>query len=252
MSTTSLDHNGLVARLKAAQEKVLRHYPGEAGLRQPVHTVYGGAHIFKSETTKKLGELALKALATYAPSAASFGEAIGIEPSTAETVFARVQAKLKREAVEDFRIDFEDGYGNRADAEEDGHAAQSAAETAKGLAAGTLPPFIGIRIKTFSSPELGARSLRTLDLFLTALCRETKGRLPQNFVVTLPKITSADQVAVLADAFDALEPKLGIAKGALKVEPMIEVTQTILDAEGRSMLPALLNAARGRMVSAHF
>ena len=252
MATTTLDLNGLVARLKAAQEKVLRHYPGEAGLRQPVHTVYGGAHIFKSETTKKLGELALKALSTYAPAAKEFGEAIGIDPSTADTVYARVQEKLKREAVEDFRIDFEDGYGNRADAEEDGHAAQAAAETAKGMAAGTLPPFIGIRIKTFSSPELGARSLRTLDLFLTALCRESGGKLPQNFVVTLPKITSADQVAVLADAFDALEPKLGLAKGALKLEPMIEVTQTILDAEGRSMLPALLDAARGRMVAAHF
>jgi hypothetical protein len=255
MTTTSLPAESLkelTSRLKTAQESFARHYPGELGNRQPVHTVYGGAHLFKSDTTQKLGQLAQKALATYAPDAAAFAEAIGIEPASSGMVFARVQEKLKREAVEDFRIDFEDGYGNRADAEEDGHAAQAAAETAKGLAAGTLPPFIGIRIKTFSVGELGARSLRTLDIFLTTLTRESGGRLPPNFVVTLPKITSPEQVAVLVDAFEALEPRLGLARGALKLEPMIEVTQTILDPQGESMLPNLLTAARGRMTGAHF
>ena len=244
--------SGLVQQLKTAQEGFARHYPGETGQRQPVHTVYGGAHLFKSDTTRKLGELSVKALATYAPEPKQFAEAIGIDPANAAIVHARVQEKLKREAVEDFRIDFEDGYGNRADAEEDGHAAQAGTETAKGIAAGTLPPFIGIRIKTFSSAELGARSLRTLDLFLTTLVRESGGKLPANFVVTLPKITGAGQVAVLVSAFEALEPKLGLAKGSLKLEPMIEVTQTLLDPQGRSMLPSLLEAARGRMVAAHF
>jgi citrate lyase beta subunit len=244
--------NDLVQRLKTGQENFLRHYPGESGQRQPVHTVYGGAQLFKSDTTKKLGELSVKALATYGSDPLQFAEAIGIDPVNAAVVHARVQEKLKREAVEDFRIDFEDGYGNRADAEEDGHAAQAGAETAKGLAAGTLPPFIGIRIKTFSSAELGARSLRTLDIFLTELLKASQGKLPPNFVVTLPKITSAGQVAVLVSAFEALEAKLGLASGSLKLEPMIEVTQTILDPEGRSMLPALLAAARGRMVAAHF
>ena len=36
---------------------------------------------------------------------------------------ARVVDKLKREPIEDYRLDFEDGYGTRPDAEEDGHAA---------------------------------------------------------------------------------------------------------------------------------
>src|SRR5438270_6582274 len=179
----------IAARLKSSHEAIARHYPGEAGARQPVHTVYGGAHLFKSDTTRKLGDLALKALAQYAPGASAFAEAIGIDPAIAETVYARVQEKLKREAVEDFRIDFEDGYGIRADAEEDGHAAQAARECAKGRDALTLSPFIGIRIKSFSG-ELAARSLRTLDIFLTAL-----GKLPANFVVTLPKITSPQQVS---------------------------------------------------------
>jgi citrate lyase beta subunit len=236
----------IAGRLKSSHEAIARHYPGEAGTRQPVHTVYGGAQLFKSDTTQKLGVLAQKALAQYAPDANVFAEAVGVDPAVAGIVYARVQEKLKREAVEDFRIDFEDGYGIRADAEEDAHAAQAGAECRKGRDAGTLSPFIGIRIKSFSG-ELAGRSLRTLDIFLTAL-----GPLPQNFVVTLPKITGPDQVGALIDAFEALEPKLGLAPGSLKMEPMIEVTQTILDTDGTSMLPKLLKAARGRMIAAHF
>ena len=235
------------ARLKAQQDAFARHYPGESGTRQPVHTVYGGAHLFKSDTTKKLGDLALKALSQYAPNATTFAEAIGIDPGVAEVVYARVQEKLKREAVEDFRIDFEDGYGIRGDAEEDGHAAQAAQECAKGLKTGTLSPFIGIRVKSLSG-ELAARALRTLDIFLTNL----GSKLPPGFFVTLPKITSPEQVSALVAAFEALEPKLGLSKGALKVECMVETTQSILDHDGTSMLPKLLDAAKGRMTGAHF
>jgi hypothetical protein len=86
----------------------------------------------------------------------------------AHTIYARVQEKLQREPVEDFRIDFEDGYGNRPDAEEDGHAEAAAIEVAKGMEAGSLPPFIGIRIKPFNE-ELRARSIRTW-IFLFRLC----------------------------------------------------------------------------------
>src|SRR6059058_5699019 len=95
----------LGARLQAQHDAFARHYPGESGTRQPVHTVYGGAHLFKSDTTKKLGDLALRALAQYAPDATTFAEAIGIDPGIAEVVYGRVQEKLRREAVEDFRID---------------------------------------------------------------------------------------------------------------------------------------------------
>jgi len=246
--TTSRDFH---ERLRKAQESFAARYPGEPSRRQPVHSVYGGAHLFKSDTVKKLGEIALRSLAEYAPEARTFAEAIGIRADLADTVYARVQEKLRREAVEDFRIDFEDGYGNRPDAEEDGHAQQAAEETAKGLEQGTLPPFIGIRIKTFSA-EMGPRSLRTLDLYLTALVARTGGRLPPGFVVTLPKVVSPAQVSVLVDAFDALEPKLGIPRGTLRMESMIETPQSILDENGESMLPKLLAAARGRCSAAHF
>src|SRR4051795_5709634 len=142
MSTSLPDDlmGGAVARLGAAQQALARRYPGDSGARQPVHTVYGGAHLFTSETPKKLGELALKALDAYAPDAATFAEAIGISGSLAPKVMERVRDKLRREAVEDFRIDFEDGYGNRPDDEEEGHATAAAQQVAAAHAAGTLPP----------------------------------------------------------------------------------------------------------------
>ena len=173
------------------------------------------------------------------------------EALLAERIYARVKEKLEREPVEDFRIDFEDGYGNRPDAEEDKDAARCAQEIAAGLAAGTLPPFCGIRIKPFTE-ELRARSMRTLDIFLTELVRATAGKLPPNFYITLPKIPVTEHVTALADLFDLLEPKLGLAPGSLKLELMIEITQSLFTPRGENHLPLLLQAARGRCAAAHF
>ena len=169
----------------------------------------------------------------------------------AHTIYERVNEKLRREPVEDFRIDYEDGYGNRPDAEEDGHAAAGAEEVAKGLATNALPPFIGIRIKPFTE-ELRERSVRTLDIFVSTLVEKTGGKLPDNFVVTLPKITIPEQVALLSDLFDQLEKQTGLAAGSLKMEMMIETTQSIINDRGEINLPLLLEAARGRCVAAHF
>jgi citrate lyase beta subunit len=251
---TSLTADALRAvseRLRDANLAFARRYPGESGRRQPVHTVYGGAHLFKADTAARLGTLAVRALEEYAPTAADLAAAIDVPEALAPTVHARVAEKLRREPVEDFRTDFEDGYGNRPDAEEDGHAEAAAREMATGMAAGTLPPFIGIRIKPFTE-ELRDRSVRTLDLFLTALVRETGGRLPDNFVVTLPKVTIPEQVAALADLFDVLERELGLHAGSLRLEIMIETPQSILNERGESNLPHLAEAARGRCVAAHF
>ncbi len=243
--------HALTTGLAATQARLAERYPGEPDTRQPVHTVYGGAHLFRADTAKKLGELGLRVLQQYAPDAGVFAEALGLEARLAETVYARVVEKLRREAVEDFRIDFEDGYGNRSDEEEDGHAVRAAEEVALGLAEDTLPPFIGIRIKTLSG-ELCGRALRTLDVFVTTLVRHSKGgRLPPNFVVTLPKITSPEHVSTLVAAFEALEGSLALLQGALKLEFMIETTQSILDVDGTCVLPKLLSAASGRCVAAH-
>jgi len=248
--TTTLTQDelrSLTAPLERALAPFNARFPGSAGERQPVHTVYGGAHLFKSDTTRKLGEKGLQVALEHGVDAFTFGRAIGLPEVHAETVWQRVLDKLRREPVEDFRIDFEDGYGNRPDDEEDRDAARVAGELRKGMDEGTLPPFIGLRIKPFTQ-ELTQRSLRTLDIVLTSL----QGRLPQNFVVTLPKIQLPEQVTLLCDVFDALEPRLGLGRDTLRLEFMIETTQSILDADGRSNLPLFLDAARGRAVAAHF
>ena len=134
-------------------------------MRQPIHTVYGGAHLFKADTAKKLGATALKVMDEHLPDAQTLAAALGVAAGAADRVHARVREKLQREPVEDFRLDFEDGYGNRPDAEEDGHAGSAAAEVAAGAKNGTLPPFIGIRIKNLGD-ELRERALRTAQLFL--------------------------------------------------------------------------------------
>jgi citrate lyase beta subunit len=239
------------APLEEALVPFMRRFPGSAGERQPVHTVYGGAHLFKSDTTRKLGEKAASVLGEHGVDPFTFARAINVEDSRAETVWQRVVEKLAREPVEDFRVDFEDGYGNRPDDEEDRRAEIVARELAKGMREGTLPPFIGIRIKPFTQ-ELMRRGLRTMDIVLTTLVQETGGELPANFVVTLPKIQLPEQVTLLADVFDAMEPRLGMPANTLRLEFMIETTQSILSERGESNLPMFLDAARGRAVAAHF
>lgn len=251
---TTLDDGAtraILVKLSAANHAFARSYPGEPERRQPVHTVYGGAQLYKADTTTKLGALARKALELYAPDAATLAQALGLPPSRAPTIHARVKAKLEREPVEDFRIDFEDGFGARPDEEEDEHAARCAKELAAGLGEGTLPPFVGMRIKSLGE-ETRARALRTLDLFVTTLVEATGGALPPGFVITLPKVTVPEQVVALVELFELLEAGLGLAQGALKLELMVETTQSLIDAEGRLALPRLVQAARGRCVAAHF
>ena len=223
----------------------------ESPSRQPVHTVYGGAHLFSSDAAQKLGALALRALNDFAPDATALAAAFELPPSLAARIHPRVVDKLTREPVEDFRIDFEDGFGNRPDDEEDRFARSAADEVAKGMAAGTLPAGIGIRIKNLG-PELARRSLRTFDLFLSHVIERSRGALPANFVVTLPKITAPEQVTAMTAACDTFERAHGLAAGTLKFELMIETPQSIFAADGTVALPRLIAEGRGRIVSAHF
>ena len=251
MTLSNEAQRDVVDPLRRANEQFARHYPGETGRRQPVHTVYGGAHLFKSDSAQRLGAVARRSLEEFAPDAATFAKAIGVKETLAATIYQRVTEKLQREPVEDFRIDFEDGYGNRPDAEEDAHAASAAKEVATGRNNNTLPPFIGIRIKPFNE-ELRARSFRTLDLFVSNLVEQTNGTLPDNFVITLPKITIPEQVAALVALLKQLETRTGLAEGSLKFEMMIETTQSIINHNGQLNLPLLLAAGDGRCVAAHF
>jgi len=269
--------------LQKAHQEFARVYPGPRGERQPVHTVYGGAHLFRAETAKRLGEKAISSLNEYAPDFVTLAKALGLpgaehfdfaqdsvasvtahierDPEAARkenyaawfayTLYGRVKEKLRREAVEDFRIDFEDGFGNRPDEEEDRWASSAADELAKGIQAGTLPPFIGLRIKPFNE-ELRNRSVRTLDIFLSRLVESAHGKLPANFFITLPKVTIPEESRALAALCARLESALHLPPNILRVEVMIETPQSIFNERGQVNLLALAEALQGRCVSAHF
>lgn len=273
----------ITSQLAKAHGAIQVRYPGAVGARQPVHTVYGGAHLFRADTTGRLGQSALRSLDEFAPNFVSFAKAIALPGAKhlpdspdaisqlaesievgpelarrenasawfAHTIYRRVREKLQREPVEDFRIDFEDGYGNRPDAEEDGHAAATAGEIAAAMNSGNLPPFVGIRIKPFTE-ELCRRSIRTMDIFVTELAAKAGGKLPANFFITLPKVALPEEVSALTEICTRLESALPLDPGTLRFELMIEVPQAILNERGEVNLLPLVSAARGRCAAAHF
>ena len=243
----------LFNKLKEANNSFQQIYPGDKSERQPVHTLYGGANLFKYDAAVSLGKRALEIFETYAPDHLIFGTVFGMNTGSgfSDMVYQKVIAKLKAEAIEDFRIDFEDGYGNRSNEEEDATAFNVALEVAKGMREKTLPPFIGIRIKPFTE-EMKERGLRTLDIFISTLVKETGGGLPDNFVVMLPKVTIPEQPATLARFFDILETELNIEKGILKLEMMVETTQAIMAIDGTNPLNKFIKASNGRCIAMHF
>ena len=254
MADTTIPDKSLAAILDLLDKANLRvagQFPGDSSARQPVHVVYGGAHLFKSDAAQRLGAVALRTLHEHAPDPAALASVFGLDAALAQRIYPRIVEKLTREPVEDLRIDFEDGFGSRPDHEEDEHARRAADAVADGLRDGTLPPSIGIRIKPLNE-ELKRRSLRTFDLFLTTLLARSGGVLPPNFVVTLPKITAAEQVTALASACDAFEYWRDIPGLTLKFEIMIETTQSVFAADGSVALPRLIAEGHGRIVAAHF
>ena len=87
--------------------------------------------------------------------------------------------------------------------------------------------------------------MRTLDIFVSTLVEKSGGKLPDNFVVTLPKITIPEQVSALDDFFESLEKQT--RSGApvhSRLEMMIETTQSIINDRGEINLPLLLAAAQ--------
>lgn len=241
------------SEISTGNSEIKKNYPGDSPERQPVQTVYGGAQLFNSGTIKKIGELALRSMKAYGSDPLEFTESIGIggDENYKKMIHAKVLNKIEKEAVEDFRIDFEDGFGIRSEEEEDKTAEFTADEVVTAVNENSLSPFIGIRIKTFSD-EMMKRAVRTMDIFITRLTEKSSGKLPDNFVITLPKVTNRKQVSAMVKILKELEKKLGLAEGSLKIELMIETTQSIFDLNGNANLLPLVKEAEGRCIAVHF
>jgi citrate lyase beta subunit len=205
--------------LAAADEQTDAAYPGDDGSRQPVHTVYVPADRFTPLLPAEWGAQALAALDEHG---------LDLDPD----VEARVRRKLVSEPIEDLRVDFEDGYGQRPDDEEDAEAARVAGTLAD------LTPFCGIRVKSLERATR-RRGVRTLDLVLA-------GGLPDCFVVTLPKIMHVDQVSAFVEVCAALEVAHNLPAGALRFELQIETPQSVL------AVSELIHLATGRVTGLHY
>jgi citrate lyase beta subunit len=236
-------------RLGDADRQLAELYPGDRGVRQPVHTVYIPADTFTADLALDWGRKAGTVLAEHGGTPELFAEAIGADPADIAAVYDRIRAKLDREPIEDLRIDFEDGYGLRPDEEEDAAAIAAARTLRDVVGAGTAPPFIGIRFKNFERPTR-RRGLTTLDLFVGELART--GGLPGGFVLTLPKVTSIDQVEAMMVICAELERAHGLSAGALKFEIQVETPQAILGPDGRALIAPMIHAAAPRCTGLHY
>lgn len=219
MRLTDDDYREFDVRLAGHDAFLRSRYPGDRPGRQPVHTVYVPAD--KVDGFREWGSLALDAMDDF------------------PWPDAGVREKLEREPIEDLRIDFEDGYGLRGDAEEDTAVVRAAAV----LRDGPRPPFAGIRIKSL---EAGTRrrALRTLDLFLSSY--------QEPFLITLPKVSGTDQVSAMVTLCDKLERGYGLAAGTLCFEIQIELPAAVIAADGTAAVARLITAAEGRCSGLHY
>lgn len=236
------------ANLAATDAFLEATYPGDTGRRQPVHTVYVPADRYEADLPRSWGEQAAEAVEEFGGIDALCRE-VGLTEELTAQVGPRVLAKLAREPIEDLRLDFEDGYGDRGDASEDDDVERAAAELLRAIGDGRATPFYGIRFKCFEAPTR-ARGLRTLDGFLTALA--DGGALPGGLVLTLPKVSTVSQVEAMVTACEALEDALGLPRGRIGFEVQVETPQLILGADGTVPVVRCVHAGGGRVTSLHY
>lgn len=239
----------LDARLASADADLAARFPGDRGVRQPVHTLYVPADRYDADTVAHLGRDAVATLEEHGGGPRTFAETLGLPAALADDLHARVLAKLSTEPVEDLRIDFEDGFGARPDEEEDAAVTAAVGALANSIADRTAAPFHGIRFKSLEAPTR-ARGVRTLWRFVTELV--AADALTDGFVLTLPKVTSVEQVEAMVAACAAIETSAELPAGRLGFEIQVETPQAILGPDGTALIARMIHAAGGRCTGLHY
>ena len=240
------DWHDLASRLPDSSTPGLQQAAG----RRAIHSFYGGAQLFTAETPAKLGKIALRYFDEYAASPADLARIHqwSFSPHIVERVHERVRIKLATDAIEEYRIDFEDGFGARSDSAEDAEAVRTATEVATVVASGARVPGLGIRIKALDQ-DTGERALKTLALFLNTLA--AKGEVPPaGFVVVLPKIFRATQVEIAVEALSDLESTNGFDR--IGIELLAEDPRIFTGDPNEWGLAPFLRAGDDRVTSVHF
>ncbi|MFC4126084.1 DUF6986 family protein [Nocardia rhizosphaerae] len=230
-------HARIDAVLDAVDAELKARYPGASDRVQPVHTAYVGADRATATTPADWGAAAVDLLDRHA------GFLTGLDATGA---LPAVRRRLTEQPVQDMRIDFEDGYGFRADDEEDEAAVAAGKTLASWVGQSGAPSTFGVRIKGLAANER-RRALRTLDLVL-----DVAGGVPPGFVFTVPKIRAAQQVAAIADLCTGLERGYGLPDHTLRFELQIESPQAIIAPDGTAPIARMLQLADGRCSALHF
>ncbi|MDQ3628616.1 MAG: aldolase [Actinomycetota bacterium] len=252
MSTPALTERDLAAvdALLADDDRLrLARYPGDPVTRQPVHTVYVPADRVHAGLVEEWSDAARAALAQHAPTADALAAATGLDPAAVAEVWPGLTRKLAREPIEDLRVDLEDGYGARADSEEDRDAIASGRAMSDAAATGGLPPYCGVRFKSLQAATR-RRGIRSLDLVLGSVLSAVE--LPDGWVQTLPKVTSSVQVSAMVELCGRLEHVYGLPDRRLRFEIQVETSQAILGPDGEAGAAAMVQAADGRCTGLHF
>ncbi|WP_067528017.1 DUF6986 family protein [Nocardia uniformis] len=224
---------GIETRIAAIDAELARLYPGDRP-GQPIHTAY----ISGADATDDLPS-------QWGAAAIELGEKHRdlLTELAGHDVVELVLDTLRQRPIQDLRLDFEDGYGTRADVIEDQDALRAGAVLRE------LPAAVvsrGIRMKGLTGIEW-ARAVRTLELVL-----EGAGGVPDGFVFTLPKIRHIDQVDVAVRLCDAIESAHGLPAGALKFELQIESPQAVIAADGTATVARAVHRSAGRCTGLHY
>jgi hypothetical protein len=218
--------------LSTADAELAVRYPGDDPDPQPVHTVYVGAADATPATPAQWGAAALELLHAHRDLLDELAE-----PALVDAVADR----LRTQPITDLRLDFEDGYGHRADDVEDGDAVRA------GTTLSRLDlPVSGVRIKGLTAAER-RRALRTLELVLDAA-----GGAPAGFVFTVPKVRVVEHATAAVWICEELERAHGITDGTLRFELQIESPQAVLAADGTATVARMVHAGAGRCLGLHY
>ncbi len=257
---TTIDLNQFAAQISRLEranrsiESQARSLAPRHAHHQPSHVMYGGAHLFSENTFTRISELALAAFNFAAPTPVALSALMegSWDNAFAQKLHTKVLNKISTDPLEDYRIDFEDGYGVRSDAEEDHHASSTATILAQLAKRGQTPRHVGFRIKPLSMAGM-RRAFRTLTLFVDRFVAEhaVHGSV-KRLIVTLPKVTNAEQVATVVDILENFEERYQLSAGFFVLEILIESPEAFLSVDGTIPMASIIAAARGRCQSLHF
>lgn len=216
-------------------------------LPKKFHTFYGGAHLFRPNTLMRMAQVGQQGFEKFFPSPAALGDWYAqvfddeaknkgegclraalpnFCGKTLTQIHERLQALISERYIEDYRIDFEDGYGIHAQSDELAQAERCAKVLAEILAGEPGSTEFGIRLKPFSG-ENREHSVRLLGHFFNVLQTEMSLEQLPRFWVTLPKCRDAAEGASLLIMLQEMESALGMAPDTLGLEIMFETLESI-------------------------